>query len=213
MNYESLETKIPKKEPELDSIIEKIQSVKSPEQIETLKQMTGDLLNLLEEKIHKNLKSDVEHSYLEMQSRNLIVRVENLKNIIDCVVEDKSFEIGTNEDHYANSVLPTPEGIKIAFAEGMSKGAIKIMAGYDIKSAVSLDQDHFEVFEIDSIEGEIRDEYLRKNVCRHLHGVIRREFIKHIILRIPTTLFPEERLTSFEKTHQGPFIFRYIKLD
>ncbi len=213
MYYKGPEIYSNEDESELDSVIEAIQSIKEKDKMEILKQKIEDLLNLLEEKIHRSLSANVEQSYLEMQNRNLVLRVENLKNIINCVVNNKSFEIGSNTEHYANSVVPTPEGVKIAFSEGMSPGAIKILAGYDINSAISLDPEHFELSEIDSIEGEVRDENLRKSTCRHIHGVIRKELIKHIVLRIPSMLFPKDKLTSFEIEHPGAYVFRYIKLD
>lgn len=205
MNYENIEIE---RGLEISSLVEEIKSIKN---IDTLKQKTGELLEFIEEETHLKLNSHVEQSYIEMQNRDLILRVENLQNIIECVTKGKNFEIGTKEDHYANSVLPTNEGIKIAFSEGMAQGAIKIMAGYDIKSAVSVDKDPFEIYEIDTIEEEVRDEKLRKAVCRHIHGVVKKENIKHIVIRIPSIIFPENKIEADEKGNA--YIFRYIKFD
>lgn len=169
-------------------------------------------LNHLENLAHTPLSSNIEKTYRKMQSEGLLVRVENLSRVISSIKDHSSYIVGDSEDHYANAVIPENEGIRLAFAEAQAPGPVRLLMGYDVRSAVAFKPDSVNVYEIETPEGDTRDVGFRKQVCRHVHGSIEPDYIKHIVLRIPRKIFPEGRLTDQEKTMTSMYIFRSLEL-
>jgi hypothetical protein len=107
-------------------------------------------------------------------------------------------------------VIPEDEGIRLALAEGQAPGPFRTMVSFG-KTIVGFKTDHLEVAEVDFLDSNtsLRDENLRRYVCRHVVGNIEKEDIKYIVIRIPKNLLDEKHLTEEEKTEPDmTFVFR-----
>jgi hypothetical protein len=179
----------------------------SAEIIEAKRQVES-ILEHLEGDLGIGLTEDVSEIYGAMQRENLLARVENIESVMECIDADKPIHVGSPDKHYANSVAPDPEGLRIALAEADAPGPVRFLIGLDAKSLIGFKSDHLEVSEIDDNEFDLRDTSMRKAYCRHVKGEIRHEDIRYIVLRIPRKLFPADHLRDSERGVQTPFIFR-----
>lgn len=172
------------------------------------KKLTEQLFKSFQEELHLNFISEVDKLYREMESKKLLLRLERLGLVVKALVGHQPIHLGEEQGnrHYANAVIPSPEGIAMAFAEGQASEPIRLLAG------IGFNPNEFEVVEIDVQETDARDQLLRKKVARYVHGELFPEQIKYLILRIPRPLFSEEYLTENEQENEGRFIFRGSKL-
>ncbi len=176
------------------------------------RELIKELLEHLSSDINLEMSADVTRLYQEMQKENLLARVEAASRVIECLAADKPIEVGSSDMHYANSVSADPEGLRIAMAEADAVGPVRLMVGLNLKSMIGFTSDHLEVSEIDDNDFDLRDTNLRKTLCRHVSGEIRREDIKYIVMRIPRGSFPQESMSEEEVRSAGHFIFRGAKV-
>lgn len=155
----------------------------------------------------------VDSIYEGMKADDCLVRIEQLSRILEAIELNTVYEIGHNENHYANAVIPEERGIRLALAEGQAQGPIRTMVSFG-KTLIGFKTDNLKVSEVDFVsdtEG-IRDENERKYLCRHVEGTVTREDIKYMLMRIPRHLLNDDRLTQEElEDSDMPFIFRGVK--
>lgn len=199
----------PEKENSLITLAKQLETVKDRE---AFSRLVGPFLDELESTLHVTLDQDVLSAYRTMEEQRMLLRVENVSRILETITKHTPMPVGSDEDHYANSVVPNQEGIKIAFSEGKAPGPVRLLFGFDLKTAISYEPESVHVYPIDDIEGDLRDAGLRKQVCRHVAGEIKSEYIRHIVLRVPRAFFPEEKMTDDEKKSAGMYIFRSVTL-
>lgn len=143
--------------PNYDDITDLAQALEKEEDTEVIKREIGILLEKISEELHAPLVKDVSLLYEEMSRENCLVRVEKLSRIVAAIKSHSSIKISDEEEtHYANAVIPSPEGIKIAFSEGQAPGPVRIAVGFG-KTIVGFKTENLKVEEIDFNESEIRD--------------------------------------------------------
>ncbi len=191
------------------SIAQRIEQTKD---VNECKELMPGFLEALETLAHDPLNPEIERIYREMQAQDLLLRVENISRVAESIKTHTPYHVGDAEDHYANSVIPENDGIKIAFAEATAPGPVRLLIGFDVRTAISYSPESIHVYNIDETENDLRDISLRKKVCKHVEGVITPELIKHIVIRCPRTIFPEDRMTNEEKNTQHMYIFRAVTL-
>ncbi len=194
---------------EVDVLCNKLENEHDPEKF---KEIIPLFLNGIENLFNNKLTEQVTNVYKKMQEEKLILRVENMSKVIQSFKSHSGYEVGNSGDHEANCVIPENEGIKIAFAEGHAPGPVRLLIGYDVRTAIAFSPEKVKVTDIGDIEGEVRDVKLRKTLCRHIEGVIEPEHIKSVVLRIPKKFFPESRMTEQEKSLNSMFIVRGIEI-
>lgn len=185
----------------------------SPEVLrEKSKELVEELVDHLESDLGLELSADVTTYYEEMAREHLLARVEDIARVMECIEKDAPIAVGSSDKHYANSVTADQEGLRIAMAEAEALGPVRLLIGLDVKTLIGFKGDHLEVSEIDDNEMDIRDTQLRKAYCRHVNGEIHKDDIKYLVMRIPTKLFPQERLSEAERQAPSPFVFRGARL-
>jgi hypothetical protein len=189
-------------------ILEKLETANT---IEEMQKALAELMHYLAEELEIELQPDVSKLYEEMQNERLLARLENLRRIVEAIEKKTPFKIGDENDHYANAVLPENEGLKIAFAEGNAPGPVRLLIGFDTRSLISFNPQGLEVHEIDIKESDPRDPVKRLLLCRHVVGTLYPHQIKHLILRIPRSIFPENMLAEEDSRYKN-FIFRGARL-
>ncbi|MEK7464594.1 MAG: hypothetical protein AAB617_02335 [Patescibacteria group bacterium] len=177
-----------------------------------LKKLIPLLIDRLEKDFGIRFTDDITSLYKEMQEKRFLVRLENIRRVVEGVYEKRGFKIGDKEDHYANAVVPENEGLRIAFSEGEAPGPVRFLVGFDVKSAIGFDPNGLEVSDIETDESDLRDTAKRRALLRHVSGNLEPENIHHFIMRIPRAAFPEERMTEEEAKNKGGFIFRGARL-
>ncbi len=203
----------------LTELVEDIETVSESndlnvrEKTERLKELVEDLLNHISDDLELNLSPEVSNIYNEMSQRNLLARVESVKNVVECLSVKKPIKVGDKDHHYANCVTSDKDGLRIAMAEAEAIGPVRLLMGLDLKALIGFSNDHIEVVDIEDNEFDLRDTTLRKAYCRHIVGEIYAEDIKYLVLRIPKHLFPESKLLDYEKISSGKFIFRGAKVE
>lgn len=178
--------------------------------IEWSRELVADLLEHIERDFELQLTQDVTSIYKNMNRENLLARVESVKKVIECLANETPIEVGKGGEKYANSVTSDLEGLRIAMAEAEALGPVRLLVGLDLKALVGFTNDHVEVTEISEQEFDLRDTTLRQAYCRHLEGEIRKEDIRHMVMRIPRKVFPVQFLNDIEKKQNTPFIFRGV---
>ncbi len=157
------------------------------------------------------ITDDVNALYEYINHEDCLVRVERITRIIKALEAGEDFEIGEGDSHYANAVIPDPEGIKLAFAEGQAPGPVRLAFGFG-KTIVGFKTDKLEVGEVDYVPDDVRDVEKRAYLCRHVDGKLSKEDIKAVVMRIPKKLMQEILLTNEEKKRNSPFVFRGFSL-
>jgi hypothetical protein len=212
-HMETIEMPTPKpileQENKLISMAKELETVKGRE---AFSKLVGPFLQELESSLNVTLNDDVLAAYREMEDNHMLLRVENTSRILRTLTHHVPLSVGNENDHYANSVVPNHEGIKIAFSEGKAPGPVRLLFGFDLRTAISYESESLHVYPIDDIEGDLRDASLRKQVCRHVSGEIQPEHIRHMVLRVPRSFFPQDKMTDEEKKTEGMYIFRSINL-
>lgn len=197
------------KQSSLLALAKELETVKDRE---AFSRLVGPFLEELESTLDVKLDQDVLSAYRTMEDKKMLLRVENVSRILETITKHTPMPVGSEEDHYANSVVPTQEGIKIAFSEGKAPGPVRLLFGFDLKTAISYEPESVHVYPIDDMEDDLRDAGLRKQVCRHVAGEIKPEYIRHIVLRVPRVFFPKEKMTDEERSTSGMYIFRSVTL-
>ncbi|MDQ3089610.1 MAG: hypothetical protein M3Q24_00450 [bacterium] len=219
---ENLESNLPEsvdKYRVLTELVEDIEAVSESkdlnmgEKTERLKELVEDLLDHISDDLELDLSSEVSDIYNEMSQRNLLARVESVKNVVECLSVKKPIKVGDKDHHYANCVTSDKEGLRIAMAEAEAIGPVRLLMGLDLKALIGFSNDHIEVAGIEDNEFDLRDTTLRKVHCRHIVGQIYAEDIKYLVLRIPKHFFPESKLLDDEKMSLGKFIFRGARVE
>lgn len=179
---------------------------------EEIKSRLGDLLTSIERDVGRSFTADVAAIYREMYEEQCLARIERLSRVLETVEQGHSLVISdAHEPHYANAVLPTTKGLHIAFSEGQAPGPVRAVIGFG-KTLIGFKTDRLKVEEVDFTESDIRDAAERKFLCRHVSGVLKKEDIRHLVMRIPANLLSKEMLTEEEKRGQRRFMFRGMDL-
>jgi hypothetical protein len=170
-----------------------------------------ELLRLIEADVHHPLVNDVSGLYLGMAQNKCLARIERLSRVLKTIEEDEPMRIGEAEEHYANAVIPEPEGIKIAYAEGQAPGPVRSMIAFG-KTLIGFKTENMQVDSIEYSSDDLRDGQKRNILCRHVSGDLRKEDIKYLIIRIPKNLVDLEVLTKEEVETESTFIFRGVEI-
>lgn len=190
--------------PRIIEVAERMENAESAEEMrELVSSFFEELMGLDIE-----LTPDVTALYQEMEERHDLVRLEQIKKVMEAVLERKPIAIGGGEDHYANAVVPDNEGLKIALSEGEAPGPVRLLVGFDIKSAIAFNPAGLEVSDIEQSEMDIRNQNIRAALCRHVSGELKPEAIEYLIMRVPRHLFPDKLLTAEESKSKTGFVFR-----
>ncbi len=172
-----------------------------------------ELFDVLKKELGISLLSgeEIQKVYNLFQEEGCLVRVENFTRIMSALELSQGFKVGESADdsHYANAVIPDPEGIRLAFAEGQASGPLRLAMGLG-KSLVGFrgHSDHLTVSNVDFSEDDQRDVAKRDYLCRHIEGEILKEDIRGVVMRIPRNVVGESLLTDEELENEGQFIFR-----
>jgi len=172
----------------------------------------GSLLDSMKEDLHVDFTYKVSELYSLMLNEGCLARVESLYRVLKTIEQDLPLEISDKEDtHYANAVIPNQAGIKIAFSEGQAPGPIRLMVGFG-KTTIGFKSENIQVEEVDFNENDLRGAKERRYVCRHVSGILNKNDIKYIILRLPFSFVEEKYMTETERQRKPNFIFRGLKL-
>ncbi len=199
-----------------EKVVELSHSLEESENEEFIKENIPVLFDLINKDLGIEIikDQDVNKIYKKLQEENCLVRVEKLSKIMEVLELDKPFKVGEGgEDFaYANSVIPEPEGLKIAFAEGHASGTMKLALALG-KHLIGFKANgkYLKVSEVDfsnKEDVELRDVQKRNYLCRHIDGMIEKEDIRAVVLRIPRHLMKNELLTDDELNTSTSFIFR-----
>ncbi len=177
-----------------------------------IKEKLGLLLEKMSSDLGTEYVNNVLKIYENMRSENCLARVEQLSRVLETIELETPLAISDEtESHYANAVIPLPEGMQIAFSEGQSPGPVRTVVGFG-KTVIGFKTDNLSVSEIDFSGDNFRNQQERKFLCRHVTGNLKKEDIRYIVMRIPIGMMPETHLSEQEKTKKLPFIFRSLKL-
>lgn len=197
---------------EKDKIIELANSLELSEDENYIKKSIPIFFDLLEREVGIKLGNDVMSIYKKMNDEHHLGRIESISRVLMAFEKNESFQIGKGESHYANAVIPDPEGIKLAFSEGRASSPVSVLIGFG-KTIIGFKIDNLQVYEVDFSPEERRDAAKRKYLCRHVEGHLTKKDIKEVIMRIPRKFLDEKSLKEDELKEAGPFIFRTFTID
>ena len=201
------------KEKEQESLnLEAIERLECAEDENEIREALPKFFLFLEREVGAETTTDIDHLYQEMEKQHELVRLENIRRVVEALSSHRSLKIGSGEDHYANAVTAENEGIRIALAEGEAPGPLRLLIGFDVKTAIGFDPEGLKVYDIDQDEFDLRNILARSALCRHVEGELPPEQIHHIVTRVPRHLMPEELLTAREKDSETPYIFRGARI-
>jgi hypothetical protein len=172
-----------------------------------------ELFALLEKELRISLLKgeEIQAIYKQFQTEECLIRVENFTRIMEALELNHGFKVGESVDdtHYANAVIPDPEGIRLAFSEGQASGPLRLAIGLG-KSLVGFraDSEHIKVSKVDFSEDDARDVGKRAYLCRHIEGQIEKDDIRGVVMRIPRNIMHESLLTGDEVEGESQFLFR-----
>ena len=201
------------KETPEEKVVRLSRELEESKDIEFVKNTLPRLFETLEQELGITLLkgSEIDAIYNLFQAEKCLVRVENFTRIMDALELNHGFKVGESADdsHYANAVIPDPEGIRLAFAEGQASGPLRLAIGLG-KSLVGFrgNSDHLKVSDVEFSEDDARDVASRAYLCRHIEGEILKQDIRGVVLRIPRTIVAESLLTDEELETEGQFVFR-----
>ncbi len=180
---------------------------------EFIKEKLPELFKLLENELGINILkgAEVNEVYRLFQEKKCLVRVENFTRILEALELNRGFRVGESADdsHYANAVIPEPDGIRLAFAEGQTSGPFRLAMGLG-KSLVGFNttSNHLQTFAVDFDEEDPRDIAARRRLCRHVEGEVRKGDIQGVVMRIPRNVVEQGLLSEKERLEEGQFVFR-----
>lgn len=193
---------------EIPHSLELAQELESTDDEEIIREKLGKMLESIEHDLGIKFTSNVSSIYKGMQNEDCLVRVESLSRVLETVELESPLKISDeHESHYANAVIPNPEGIKIALSEGQAPGPVRIMVGFG-KTIIGFKADNILVEEVEFSESDIRDAKERKYLCRHVSGELIKKDIRYLVMRIPFSLLQDQFLTEDEKNKKPHFVFR-----
>jgi hypothetical protein len=135
------------------------------------------------------------------------------------LVSQDSLTIGDQDEYYPNALKGSASAVKDAFTEGQYSGPIRPLMGFggrDVeKTGVSFSADDVEVLDRTNLDyshpkAVVDPETFKKRRERFLciRGDLKREEIKHLVLRTPYKAAPDSVLTEKEKEIEPRFVFR-----
>ncbi|MBI4033965.1 MAG: hypothetical protein HY378_00240 [Candidatus Brennerbacteria bacterium] len=192
--------------------LETIERLERAENEVEVKEILPKFFAFLEREVGAEVTADIDSVYQEIEKQHELVRLENIRHVAESLGLHRPLKIGSGEDHYANVVVPDNEGIRIALAEGEAPRPLRLLIGFDVKTAIGFSSEGLRVHDIDQSEFDLRDTALRASLCRHVEGELPPEQIHHIITRVPRQLMPEELLTAQEEKSESRYIFRGARL-
>ncbi|HZS43185.1 MAG TPA: hypothetical protein VFA52_03130 [Candidatus Paceibacterota bacterium] len=185
--------------------------LESSEDEEYIRENLPIFLEKLEETLDIKLTDDMNSLYSIMEQENCLARIESISRVVTALETGQSFEVGMDkgDSHYANAVVPEPEGIQLAFSEGQAPGPVRLMVGFG-KTLVGFKTDHLEVLSVDFTEDttDLRDAMKRQYLCRHVDGRLEKNDIRAVVMRIPRHFVKEDLITEKENKSKSQFIFR-----
>lgn len=131
--------------------------------------------------------------------QKLLTRRESIQKVMGLLIANKQIEISGEKYRGGNAAVPTPEGIKIAMAEGQTDPGIISLMFFDKKG--------LNIRDCPAEELRLRS---NRKFCKRATGAIKPEDLKYLIFRIPRQYFPEKKLLSEEG--EDKFIFRGVVL-
>lgn len=198
--------------PELPASLELAKELEETEDVEVIKEKLGFLLESMTRDFGITFTSDMNALYSGMAEENCLVRVERLSRVLETMALESPLHISDEtETHYANAVIPVPEGIKIALAEGQAPGPYRIMVGFG-KTIIGFKTDNMLVEEVKFSENDLRDAKERQYLCRHVSGDLKKEDVHYLAIRIPASLLDKKYLSEEELERKPHFVFRGAKL-
>lgn len=197
---------------ELPNSLELVHELEDTEDENIIKDKIGVMLDSISHDLKIDFVPEVNNFYKRMSEEGCLVRVERLSRVLETVEMNEPLSISDeDESHYANAVIPTPEGIKIAFSEGQAPGPVRVVVGFG-KTIIGFRTESLSVNEIEFSETDFRDAQERKYLCRHVKGELKRDDIRYIIIRIPFLLMPEDHLSPAEAKKKPTFVFRGMNM-
>lgn len=206
-----------KQETAEERAVELSQSLEESKDKEFIKARLPELFKILEEELGLNIlkgPEEISAIYKAFQTKQCLVRVERFTKILETIELNREFIVGESagDSHYANAVIPEPEGIKIAWAEGQASGPIKVAFGLGLgKSIIGMkgDSTNFKVSSVDFSEDDQRDIEKRSYLCRHVEGEVKKDDILGVVMRIPRNVVADQIMTEKEvENKESPFVFR-----
>lgn len=192
--------------------LETVERLEQAESEAEIKEILPHFFSFLELEVGAKIETDINIIYEEIERQHELVRLENMRKVVEALSSRHPMKIGDGEDHYANAVIPENEGIRIALAEGEAPGPVKLLIGFDVKTAIGFNPEGLRVHDIDQGEFDLRDTSLRAALCRHVEGELPPEQIHHIVTRVPRGLMPVELMTDGEKKTDSLYVFRGAKI-
>lgn len=178
---------------------------------EEMRQKLGELLESISRDVGREFTDEIPGLYRGMLEEKCLARIERLSRVLETIELQSPMHISDDiEYHYANAVVPEPEGIKIAFSEGQAPGPVRAVVGFG-KTLIGFKTENMSVSEISFSADDSRDIEQRKHLCRHVSGDLQKEDIRYLIMRIPANLVEDKYLTQKEKTKKTAFVFRGMK--
>lgn len=177
--------------------LKEVERLERAESEAEVKEILPHFFSFLELEIGARMETDVN-----------LVRLENMRRVVEALSSHRPMKIGGGEDHYANAVTSENKGIRIALAEGEAPGPVKLLIGFDVRTAIGFNPEGLRVHDIDQSKFDLRDTSLRAALCRHVEGELPPEQIHHIVMRVPRRLMPVELMTAGEKNTDSLYVFR-----
>ncbi len=194
--------------PEAATPLDLVKRFEYLEEVEDIRREMPKVLEAIEEDLGVHFSNDVTSLYRLMQRKGCLARVEQFSRVLAALEGVEPIHVGGGaETHYANAVVPDPDGLALAYAEGQAPGAVRAMIAFG-KTIVGFKTDHLSVDQVDFLEEDGRDVARRAQICRHVAGDVQKEDIVAVVIRFPRVTFPEEKMTDDEKQSSPQFIFR-----
>lgn len=202
--------------------VELSQSLEESKDKEFIKTKLPELFSILEGGLGLKIlrgPEEISSIYKTFQEEKCLVRVERFTKILETIELNKEFVVGesANDSHYANAVIPEPEGIAIAWGEGQASGLVKTAFGLGLgKSMLGFkgNSENLKVTDVDFSKDDQRDIAKRAYLCRHVEGEVKKEDIVGVIMRMPRNVVPNDIMTEKELDNKAsPFVFRGFLLN
>ncbi|MEK7066842.1 MAG: hypothetical protein AAB949_00490 [Patescibacteria group bacterium] len=154
----------------------------------------------------------LQSGWSKIQGRNLLLRKDDPYLVIEKMMNGDEIDIGYDmygsSDAYANAAIASDEGLKLSLSEGR-KGA-------ELNCVYVFDPEGLDVNTVKPMEYDPRDPK-RYAIARAVSGTLSPNKIKYLIIRVPTSLFPENELAppEIERIENGepiPYIARLIEM-
>ena len=154
----------------------------------------------------------LQNGWSQIQGRNLLLRKDDPYQVIEKVMNGDEIDIGHemygSNDIYANAAIASDEGLKLSLTEGRR--------GAELNCVYVFDPEGLDVNTVKPSEHDPRDPK-RYSITRAVSGILSPNKIKYLIIRVPTSLFPENELAPpeierIENDEPMPYVTRLIEL-